>query len=397
MTGPLHGIRVLDLTQVLFGPFTTMLLSDMGAEVIKVERPGTGDIARDNGPFTNGVSTYFLSLNRGKKSLTLDLSNKSGLGLFFKLIERVDVLVETFNPKTLEELGIGYSEVIKYNPNIIYAAGSGFGLDAPDRYKPAFDITIQAISGVMSITGEENGPPVRPGLSYGDISAALYMCIAILAALRERHESGKGQLIDISMLDCQATMLENAFVRYFNTGEIPKRLGARHPLITPFQLFQTKDSHIAIALRGDIKNQWPLLCSAIGRIDLIDDERFTDGWQRTLNYEILEPILNTAMKAKKTGEWLKDLEQLGIPCGPLNSIPDAAEDKNLLYRNMFVNVEDSEGRILKVVNSPFKFSRTPSGAEQTAPDLGEHTEFVLNQLIGISKNEISKLREEKVI
>ena len=397
MAGPLEGIKILDLTWVLSGPFATMVLGDLGAEIIKVERPLVGDIARGNGPFVDGTSTYFLSLNRGKKSITLDLSNKLGLDLFFKLIQRADVLVETLNPKTLEELGIGYSEVVKYNPRIIYAAGSGFGLDAPDKYKPAFDVIIQAMSGVMSITGEENGPPIRPGVSYGDITAALFMCIAILAALQERHETGNGQLIDISMLDCQATVLENAFVRYFNAGDIPKRLGTRHPLITPFQLFQTKDGYIAIALRGDTKNQWPLLCTAIDRIDLIDDERFTDGWQRTLNYEILEPILGTAMKAKKTSEWLIELEALGIPCGPLNSIPDAAEDKNLLFRNMFVNVEESERRKLKVANSPFKFSRTPSGARKMTPNLGEHTESILKQLLGMSPDEISKLQENNAI
>jgi CoA:oxalate CoA-transferase len=397
MTGPLQGLRVLDLTQILFGPFATMLLSDMGAEVIKVERPEVGDVARGNGPLVDNISTYFLSLNRGKKSITIDLNNKLGLDLFFKLTRQVDILVVTLNPKTVEELGIGYHEVIKQNPRIIYAAGSGFGLDAPDKYKPAFDIIVQAMSGVISITGEENGPPVRPGVSYGDISAALFLCIAILAALQERHESGKGQLIDISMLDCQATVLENAFVRYLNTGEIPRKMGTRHPLITPFQLFQTKDGYIAIALRGGTKNQWPLFCTAIDRIDLIYDQRFIDGWQRTLNYEILEPILNAPMKTKTTDEWLYELEQLGIPCGPLNSIPQAAEDKNLRYRNMFVDVEDSKGSEFKVVNSPFKFSLTPSTANGTAPELGEHTALVLNQLLGMSIDEISKLHEEKAI
>ena len=239
MTGPLEGIRVLDLTQVLFGPFTTMLLSDMGAEVIKIERPEVGDIARGNGPFVNGVSTYFQSLNRGKKSITIDLSQKQGLDLLFRLVRKVDILVENFTPMTVENMGIGYSEITKYNPDIIYAAGSGFGLYGHDKNKPAFDVIIQAMGGVMSITGEENGTPIRPGVSYGDISAALFMCVAILAALHERDKNGKGQLIDISMLDCQATVLENAFVRYFNTGEVPRPLGTRHSLMTPFQLFQT--------------------------------------------------------------------------------------------------------------------------------------------------------------
>ena len=397
MTGPLEGIRVLDLTQVLFGPFATMLLSDMGAEVIKVERPEGGDIARGNGPFLNGASTYFQSLNRGKKSITIDLRQKQGVDLFFKLTRQVDILVENFTPKTVEAMGIGYSEVIKYSPDIIYAAGSGFGLYGQDKNKPAFDVIIQAMGGVMSITGEEDGPPIRPGVSYGDISAALFLCIAILAALQERHKTGKGQLIDISMLDCQTTVLENAFVRYLNTGELPHATGTRHSSMTPFQLFQTKNGYVAVALRGGVKNQWPLFCAVIDHVELIDDPRFVDGWQRTLNYKILEPILNEAMKTKTTQEWLTELEKMGIPCGPFNTIPQAAADQNLQDRNMFINIEDMKGNKLKVVNSPFKFSRTPSQVKQAAPELGEHTESVLKQLLGMPPNEITRLREDKAI
>ncbi len=397
MTGPLAGIKVLDLTQVLFGPFTTMLLSDMGAEVIKIERPEYGDLARGNGPFINDTSTYFASLNRGKKSITLDVSKKEGRVLFFKLTQQVDVLVETLTPKAVDELGIGYEKVKKHNPAIIYAAGSGFGLNAPDKDKPAFDVIIQAMGGVMSITGEENGPPIRPGVSYGDITAALFMCIAILAAIRERDKTGKGQLIDISMLDCQAAVLENAFVRYLNTGEIPQPLGTRHPVITPFQLFQTKDNYVAVALRGGVKNQWPLFCTAIDRIDLIDDPRFADGWQRTLNYKILEPILKRVMKTKTTAEWIKELEQLGIPCGPLNTIPQAAEEPHLQNRNMFLDITDSKGQTIKVVNNPLKFSRTPASPQRGAPELGEHTEQILRKLLGMSPDAITRLREKKVI
>lgn len=397
MTGPLNGIKVLDLTQVLFGPFCTMLLSDMGAEVIKVERPEGGDISRGNGPFINSTSTYFFSLNRGKKSVTIDLTKKDGHDLLLKLVSKVDVFVESFTPKKVDELGIGYSEIVKSNPNIIYGAGSGFGLDAPDREKPAFDVVIQAMGGAMSITGEEGGVPVRPGVSYGDITAALFMCIGILAALRERETSGKGQLVDISMLDCQASVLENAFVRFLNTSDIPRALGTRHPLMTPFQLFRTKDGYIAVALRGGVKNQWPLFCAAIDRVDLIDDPRFADGWQRTLNYKILEPIFNEVMKTKTTREWLSDLIQLGIPCGPLNTIPEAAQDKNLRARNMFIDLNDSHGNKLKIANSPLKFSRTPSSAERRSPELGEHTEEVLNHLLGMFPDEIAVLRQNNVI
>ena len=239
MAGPLDGIRVLDLTQVLFGPFATMLLSDLGAEIIKIERPEVGDIARGNGPIVRGQSTYFLSLNRGKKSITLNLATKEGVDIFLELTKSADVLVQNFKPGTMEKMGLSYEKIKDYNSRIIYVSGSGFGQDGPYADKPAFDVIIQAMGGVMSINGEEKGPPIRPGVSYGDIAAGLFICIATLAALQERHTSGEGQLVDISMLDCQVAVQENAFVRYLNTGEIPHALGTRHPVITPFQTFLT--------------------------------------------------------------------------------------------------------------------------------------------------------------
>lgn len=397
MTGPLHGIRVLDLTQVLFGPFATMLLSDLGAEVIKVERLEVGDIARGNGPFVRGLSTYFLSLNRGKKSITLDLATEQGIEVFLKLIKSADVLVENFVPGTMEKLGLSYERVKEHNPKIIYVAGSGFGQYGPYAQKPAFDVTIQAMGGIMSITGEEGGPPVRPGASYGDIAAGLFLCIATLAAIQERHISGEGQLVDISMLDCQVTVQENAFVRYLNTGEIPRALGTRHPVITPFQAFQTRDGYIAVALRGGIKDQWPLFCAAINRLDIMDDPRFQTGWLRTENYEVLEPILSEAMKARTTQEWVEELEQAGIPCGPINTIAQVASDAQIAARDMIINVHHPKAGMFKVANTPFKFSRTPYGVERASPDLGEHTQDVLSQLLGMTREEIAKLKASRVI
>ncbi len=397
MAGPLNGIRILDLTQVLFGPFATMLLSDMGAEVIKIERPVVGDIARGNGPVVRGVSTYFLSLNRGKKSVTLNLATESGVEVFLKLAKSADVLVENFTSGTMDRLGLSYERVREHNPGIIYVAGSGFGQYGPYANKPAFDVTVQAMGGVMSITGEEGGPPVRPGASYGDIAAALFMCTATLAALQERHISGEGQYVDISMLDCQVTVQENAFVRYLNTGEIPHALGTRHPVITPFQTFQTRDGDIAVALRGGIKDQWPLFCAAIDRVDIIDDPRFKDGWSRTQNYETLEPILTEAMKTRTTQEWAEELEQAGIPCGPVNTIEQAASDPQIAARDMIINVQHPEAGSFRVVNTPFKFSRTPYKVEQASPDLGEHTQDVLSQLLGMSHEEISRLEGSGVI
>ena len=397
MATPLQGIRVLDLTQVLFGPFATMILSDLGAEVIKVERPEVGDIARGNGPFVKDVSTYFLSLNRGKKSLTLDLSQKDGRELFLKLVEKSDVLVENYVPGTMESFGLDYESVRARNPRIIYVAGSGFGQTGPYANKPAFDVIIQAMGGVLSITGEPGGPPIRPGVSYGDIAAGLFLCISTLAALREREVSNQGQLVDISMLDCQITVQENAFVRYLNTGEIPGPLGTRHPVITPFQVFPTGDGYVSVALRGGIKNQWPLYCSAINRLDLMDDPRFETGWLRTQNYKVLEPILNEAMKMKTTQKWVEELEQLGIPCGPVNRIDQVANDKQVKARGMFLDIEHPQAGTLKVVNTPFKFSRTPCKADRPAPDLGQDNQAILTGLLGMSQAEIDRMKKLKAI
>lgn len=397
MTGPLEGIRILDLTQALFGPFATLVLSDLGAEVTKIERPQAGDIARGNGPFVKGVSTYFVSLNRGKKSITLDLANEEGKNILLRLTEGADVLIHNFKPGTMEKLGLDYETVKKHNHQIIYVAGSGFGQYGPYANKPAFDIIIQAMGGVMSFTGEPGGPPVRPGVSYGDIVAGLFLCIATLAALREQQVSGEGQMVDISMLDCQITVQENAFVRYLNTGELPRRLGTRHPVITPFQVFPTRDGYVAVAPRGGIKDQWPLFCAAIGRLDIIDDPRFQTGWLRSQNYEVLEPILTEAMKSKTTREWIEEFEQVGIACGPVNNIEQVANDPQIAVRDMIINIDHPKSGKLKVVNTPFKFSKTPCRVQRGAPDLGEHTEEILRGLLRMNKQDVDRLKESGIV
>ena len=231
----------------------------------------------------------------------------------------------------------------------------------------------------------------------GDIAAGLFLCIATLAALQERHVSGQGQLIDISMLDCQLTVQENAFVRYLNTGEIPRALGTRHPVMTPFQAFPTQDGYIAVALRGGVNDQWPLFCAAIDRVDIIDDPRFSDGWSRTQNYKVLEPVLTAVMKTRTTLEWIQELEQAGIPCGPVNNIAQVAGDPQIAARDMIVNVRHPEAGNFKVVNSPFKFSRTPCKVERFSPGLGEHTQEVLTRLLGMTGDEISRLKDSGVI
>jgi CoA:oxalate CoA-transferase len=397
MAGPLECIRILDLSWVLAGPFTTMVLGDLGAEVIKLERPQAGDLTRGNGPFINGESSYFLSLNRGKKSITIDLQTPQGKRVFLALVKKVDVVVENFVPGTMKRLGLDYEVLKKQNPGLIYASISGFGQTGPYAQYRALDIIIQAMGGMMSITGEPGGPPLRPGASLGDIAAGLFTAIGILSALFERGKSGKGQMLDISMLDCQLAILENAFARFFATGEVPGRIGTRHPVFTPFQAFETKDGYIVVAMVGGVRNQWPLFCAVIGRLDLMDDERYQTGALRTQHYNELEPILSEVMKTKTTDEWIEQLSEVGIPCGPINSIDQVASHPQVLAREMIVEVPHPKLGKVKLINSPIKLSRTPAKVEKASPDLGQDTRHLLAELLDMSEDEIEKLRESKVI
>jgi CoA:oxalate CoA-transferase len=397
MSGPLRGIRVLDLTWVLAGPFASMILGDLGAEVIKVERPPYGDVARTTGPIVNGESCYFFSINRGKKSVCLDLKAERGRELFLRLVGLSDVLMENFTPGTMDKLGLGYDVLQKHNPRLIYSATSGFGQTGPERLRPALDIVVQGMGGVMSITGEPDGPPLRPGLSLGDIAAGLYTAIGVLAALHERERSGQGQMIDIAMLDCQVAILENAFIRYFATGELPKPIGSRHPLATPFQAFPTSDGWIVLALSWGVENQWELFCATIGRMDLIDDPRFDTPALRTEHHAELEPILNEAMRQKTTSEWLEEFDAIGLPCGPLNNIAQAAEQPQVVARRMLVEVEHPRIGRLKLPDTPVKLSRTPGGIKGPSPALGQDTYEVLSSLLGLSAEEMAELAAAGVI
>jgi CoA:oxalate CoA-transferase len=395
--GPLDGIRVLDLTWVLAGPFASMVLCDLGADVIKVERPGIGDVARATAPIVNGESCYFFSVNRGKRSMTLDLKSERGRDLFLRLVEKADVVMENFTPGTMERLGLDYATLSARNPRLIYAATSGFGQTGPDRFRPALDVVVQGMGGIMSITGEPDGPPVRPGASLGDITGGLFTAIGVLAALQERERSGRGQMIDVSMLDCQISVLENAFVRYFATGEVPKPLGTRHPLATPFQAFPTKDGYIVLALSWGVENQWELYCTTIGRHDLIDDPRFDTPALRTEHHDELEPLLIEAMRRKTTAEWLREFDTIGLPCGPLNNIAEAAAQPQVKARGMLVDVEHPVIGKLPLPDTPVKLSRTPGGIRGASPALGEHTDEVLRGLLAMSEDEITDLRRSNVI
>ncbi|HWQ29047.1 MAG TPA: CaiB/BaiF CoA-transferase family protein [Dehalococcoidia bacterium] len=398
MPGPLSDVIVLDLTWVLSGPYASMVLCDLGAEVVKVERPPWGDVARTTGPHVNGESAYFFSINRGKKSVAIDLQRPEGKELFLRLVEKVDVVMENFTPGTMDGLGLGYETLRQRNPRLIYAATSGFGQTGPDRLRPALDIVVQGMGGVMSITGEPGGRPVRPGLSLGDIAAGLFTAIGVLAALHERERSGQGQFVDVSMLDCQIAILENAIVRYFATGQIPGPLGTRHPAATPFQAFPTKDGYIVLALAWGVENQWELFCATIGRPELIGDERFETSALRTRNHAILEPILNEALRQRTTAEWIEEFDRIGLPCGPLNNIAQAVEQPQVRARDMLVELQHPRmGRPLTVPNTPVKLSRTPGGVRGLPPDVGEHTEEILTGWLGLTPDEVRRLEEAGVV
>lgn len=391
---PLQGIRVLDLTRLLAGPYCTMLLADLGAEVIKIEMPGRGDDARAVGPFVNGESTYFISVNRQKKSVVLDLKKERGREVFLRMVKNVDALVENFRGGTMEKLGLGYDRLREINPRLIYAACSGFGHSGPYSHKPAYDIIVQGMGGIMSITGHPGGEPTRVGASIGDIAAGLFTAIGILSALYSRTMGNGGQKIDVAMLDCQVAILENAIAQYGATGKVPGPIGNRHPLIAPFCTLATRDGHIIVAVGND--ELWTRFCHILNRVELLYDPRFASNDLRNRHRQELEAILQEVFKAKSTGEWRQLLEDGGIPCGPINTVKEVVNDPQVLAREMIVEVAQPKAGLLKIAGIPIKFSHTPCRVEKPAPLLGEHTEEVLRSF-GFSGEEISRLKREKVI
>ncbi|MFZ5754973.1 MAG: CaiB/BaiF CoA transferase family protein, partial [Bacillota bacterium] len=369
---PLAGVKVLDMTRVLAGPFATMMLADFGAEVIKIERPEVGDDSREFGPFVDGFSAYFASLNRGKKSLTLELKIPEGKAVFLDLVKKVDVLVENFRPGTMEKLGLGYEELKKVNPRLIYAASSGFGQTGPYAHKAAYDMIVQGMGGIMSITGEPGRPPVRVGASIGDITAGLFTAYGIMTALYHREKTGLGQLVDVAMLDCQVAILENAIARYAVTGKAPEPLGTRHPSITPFQAYKTQDDWIIVAVGND--QLWAKFCKVIGREELIDDSRFITNAKRTEHVEELGNILEEIFKTKSFAQWMKELDAAGIPCGPINTVDKLFNHPQINSREMLVKVKIPQDKEIVAPGVPVKLSETPGGVQGPAPALGEHTD-----------------------
>ena len=400
MSRALEGIRVIDLSHVLAAPTATMFLADLGAEVIHIEPP-QGDDAREFGPFVGepgkNRSGYFISLNRNKKSMVLDLRQDKGKRILEELIRKSDILVENYRPSTMRKLGFGWKEIQEINPRIIYASICGFGHDSLPGYdsRPSYDVVAQGYSGLMSITGPEEGTPCRVGSSIGDIIAGHQAAIGILAALRYRERTGRGQHYDGSMVDGLFAVLENAVIRYTTTDEIPEPLGSRHPSITPFQGFRTKDSWIIIAIGNDLL--WAKFCRLIDRPDLSEDSRFQTNPLRTQNVKELIPILEVEFQKKTTKEWMALLGAADLPHSPINNIREICEDPNIRYRRMLVEMEQPGVGKVRIAGSPIHLSETPGEVYSPAPLLGQHSEEILEDVLGYSKEAVDQLQREGII
>ncbi|HEY2523595.1 MAG TPA: CoA transferase [Candidatus Binataceae bacterium] len=398
---PLAGVRVLDLSRVLAGPFCAMNLADLGAEVIKVELPGRGDDSRGFAPRlpNSNDSGYFYSVNRGKLSATLDLRKPAGVAVALDLVRHCDVVLENFSPGTMERFGLGYAELSAVNPRIILCSISGFGQSGPMASAPAYDIVAQALGGTMSITWPAGGDPTRCGVSIGDLAAALYGVIAILAALRLRDRTGAGRHLDVAMLDCQVALLEDALARYSATGKVPGPLGSRHPSITPFQQFRAADGYF-VAGAGN-ESLWKSFCEAIGAPELKSDPRFALNADRTANHAELEPILNRHFAARPRDHWLRLLGEAGVPCAPIASVAEVARNPHLEARQMLLHAEHPTFHELVVPGSPLKTvagTGAPAATPNTrAPALGEHTERLLREVAGYDAAKIAALRADGII
>ena len=387
----LQGLLVLDLTRILSGPFATMTLADLGADVVKVEQPGQGDDTRQWGPpFQGEEAAYFLAVNRNKRSLAVDLKSAEGILAVRELALTADVLVENFRPGTAERLGLGYEELSKANPGLIYASISGYGQTGPDSERAGYDAIAQARSGIMSVTGEADGPPVRVGVSSADLVAGMWATIGILAALHEKQRSGLGQWVDISLLDGSVSWLTYVSSGYFASGEIPKRYGSAHPTIAPYQAFPTADGFVMVAVGND--GLWRRFASALERDDLVADERFATNPSRVANRDILIPLIEQSMIGRTTSDWVRLLDQAGVPVGPIQTVDEALSDPQVIARGMVAELQHPTAGTLRVVGCPIRLTRTPATVRTAPPLLGQHTNDILAGL-GFSGGRIASMRE----
>lgn len=395
MAKPLEGVVVLDLSRVLAAPYTGMILADMGADVIKIERPGKGDDSRAYGPFKNGESVYYMSLNRGKRSMTLNMKSEEGKQILKNLVKEADVLVENFRGGTMDKLGLGYDVLKEINPRLIYSACTGFGMTGPYKFDPAYDVIVQGMGGIMSITGQEGGEPTKVGASIGDITAGIFSAVGIMMALYAREKTGKGQLVDVSMLDCQVAILENAIARYMNAGVSPKPIGNRHASITPFQSLKTSDGYVIIAVGND--TLWQKFCGLIDRPDLATDPRFTTNPLRTENVKVLGEELTKTFVTKTMDEWLHILKEGGIPVGPINDVERVIKDPAVIARDMIVTTHHPVAGDVEMAGVPIKLSDTPGSVDGPAPTLGQHTREILKEKLNMDDALIDQLYADKTL
>jgi crotonobetainyl-CoA:carnitine CoA-transferase CaiB-like acyl-CoA transferase len=395
LKGAIEGVRVLDLTSYLSGPYCTMLLGDLGAEVVKVEEPGKGDGSRAWGPpFVGGESTYFMSINRNKKSVTLNLKTEDGRRALLRLAERADVVVENYRVGVVKKLGIDYEAVKGVNPSIIYCSISGFGQDGPHSQKPAYDLVAQAMGGVMGLTGYEDGPPVKVGIAMADLTAGMFAAVGILAALHRRDRTGTGQFIDVAMLDGQVSLLTFVAGAYLATGEVPKRLGTAHPSIAPYQAFRAGDgSYFVLAVGTD--KMFADFCEAVG-LDLASDSRFSTNSERVKNRAELVRILEGHFASKPASHWLSVIERAGVPCAPINTLDRVFSDPQVAHRRMVREVDHPKAGRVKLLGPPIRMSESDPEIRAPPPTLGQHTEEMLLS-VGYSKEEILRLREKGVV
>jgi CoA:oxalate CoA-transferase len=397
---PLEGIRVLSLTGALFGPYCSMVLADLGAEVIKVERPGFGDMSREWGPFFPNVqgpdkSGYFVSLHRNHKSLTLNLKSPKAREILKELARKSDVLIENFKPGTMDGWGIGYEELKKVNPKLIYACGSGFGHYGPYSEWPSYDIIGQAMSGFMDLNGWPDKPPVRAGSSIGDIISGMFLTIGIFAALRYRDITGKGQKVDVAQMDSMLAVLENAVIRYTLEHKVPTRIGARHPSIAPFDIFKVKDGYVVIAVGNE--GIWKRFCPAIGKSEWLEDPRFATNELRLNNEAILKTLIEEYTKERTRWEIAMLLLGNDVPSAPVFNVGEAIDDKQTKAREMIIEFDQPQYGKVRVAGCPIKFSETPIKVFNPAPLLGQHNEEILTSLLGFTKIQYDKLKKEGVI
>ena len=393
---PLAGIRVLDLSRVLAGPYCTMILGDLGAEVIKVERPGTGDDTRAWGPPWAGTeSAYYLSTNRNKKSVTLNLKDERAQEIVRDLASQSDIVVENFRPGSLERMGIGYDQLAAANPTLIWATITGYGRRGPDASKPGYDFVIQGEAGVMAITGEVDGEPMKVGVAIVDVTTGLFTAVGILAALQERERSGKGQRVDSSLYASAIGWLVNVASNTLVSGNDAKRYGNAHANIVPYQAFVAKDGYMSIAVGTD--RQFRDLCRIIGDETLADDERFSSNSSRVENRDVLIPILQEAFRTRHASEWLEACREAVIPSGPIRSIEEVLGDPQTIALDMVQELAHPTAGSVKLTGIPFELSRTPPQIAAPPPTLGQHTEVVLTDLLGRSPKEIEALRAEGVV